>query len=75
MELYLSRICRQPILYLHASCSSRFREPPFWRHESLQPQEEYCIESTAGVAEPDSGSHDENLRLGGEGNEEDEEGG
>ena len=55
--------------------TNRFREPPFWRHENLQPQEEYCIESTAGVAEPDSGSHDDNLDLGGEGGEGDEEGG
>ena len=38
----------------------------------LAAQEEYCIESTAGAAEPDSGSHDENLNLGGEGGEEEE---
>ena len=79
MELYLSSICCPQIPYLQApdsacaSCSPRFREPPFWRHErfNLQPQEEmlHCIESTAGVAEPD-----ENLELWGEG-DEDEEGG
>ena len=37
-----------------------------WRHESLQPQEEYRIESMAGVAKPDSGSRDESLDFGGE---------
>ena len=38
----------------------------------MQPQEEYCIDS-AGGAELESGSHDGNLDLGGEGDEEDEE--
>ena len=38
----------------------------------MQPQEEYCIDS-AGGAELEFGSHDGNLDLGGEGDEEDEE--
>ena len=41
----------------------------------MQPQEKYCIESTTKVAEPDPGSHGENLDFGGEGDEEDKEGG
>ena len=61
---YLSSICRQPIPYLQvpdsacAPCpprflpqTSRFREPLSWRHESLQPQKKYCIESWAGAEE------------------------
>ena len=71
----------QPIPYLQAIQRvhrvPRFREPPFWRHESLQPQGKFCIELTwtAEVAESDSGCHDENLDFGSEGDEEDEEGG
>jgi SWIM zinc finger len=53
-----------PIFFLKTDC---FCEPPFWRPKSLQPLEEYCIKSTAGVAEPVSGSHDENFDLGSEG--------
>ena len=58
-----------PVFFLE---TNRFRESPFWRHESLQPLEEYCIESSASVAKPISGSHDENLDFGGERDEEDE---
>ena len=55
--------------------TNRFHKPTLLEtRELLQPQEEYCVES-AGGAELESGSHDENLDLGGEGDEEDEEGG
>ena len=46
----------------------------FANHPSGDTRDEFC-ESTAGVAEPYSGSHDEKLHFGGEGDEEDEEGG
>ena len=47
---------------------------PSLSHPSGDTRDKFC-ESTAGVAEPYSGSHDEKLHFGGEGDEEDEEGG
>ncbi|KAF8151568.1 hypothetical protein B0H34DRAFT_621443, partial [Crassisporium funariophilum] len=56
-----------PIFFLEAD---RFREPPFWRHKSLRPLEEYRDEPAAVFVGPVEEGN-ENPNFGGEGDEDD----
>jgi len=68
-----------PTFFLEAV---RFREPPFWRHKTLRPLEEYRSDSVAVATrpvagrdeDPDLGAEvDDGKNEGGSANEEDEE--
>jgi hypothetical protein len=59
-----------PIFFLEAD---RFREPPFWRHETLKPLDEYRDDEVAVIVGAVEESH-ENPNFGGEGDEDDMEG-
>ena len=62
-----------PVFFLEAD---RFREPPFWRHKSLRPLEEYRDETLAvavTIGGPVEESH-KNPDFGDEGDEDDADG-
>ena len=67
-----------PTFFLEAV---RFREPPFWRHKTLRPLEEYHSDSVAVATrpvegkddDPDLGAEVDDENEGGSTNEEDEE--
>ncbi|KAH9971757.1 hypothetical protein BGW80DRAFT_1446333 [Lactifluus volemus] len=56
-----------PLFFLKADC---FCEPPFWRHKSLRPLEEYHDERAVVIAGP----VEESPNTGGEGDDDDAEG-
>ena len=85
--MHLSSHCHQSLPSLQAPCSAdaegpptffleavRFREPPFWRHKTLRPLEEYRSDSVAVATQPVEGS-DEDPDLGAEVDDDENEGG